>query len=348
MEAKAQGVDSRLTNLRVRSGINILTRLVRAFPTRPDVGERLFKRLKILQEDESRPETKAMANAYVAQLTKAMLEGCWKEQTATEKREWEEQQLARAEGRKKRAEQTQKEMAAENARIDKITDRRDSRGRGDALKSGREWERSTDRSTVEEKVIVCTTLIKSLISDLSLTIHAHTSLFLFYSFHALLLKRSPPNNQPETNLYNAPVESRDRTRLEKERERDSERDYRDKDRFGDKQRSADVVTDPDRRMARGWNSRARTLPSTQPSASSGKVVGSGLEGRWHGTSSNTPQLGKTDRESGSKRGRSPSESKIGPPEKKSKSEDNRGRVHQLHARPGRYDSVGRSEPGRRY
>lgn len=169
-----------------------------------------------------------------------------------------------------------------------------------------------------------------------------------FSFNALLLKRSPPNNQPEINPYNAPVESRDRTRLERERERDLERDYREKERFGDKQRSADVVTDPDRRIARGWNSRARSVPSTQPSTSSAKAVGSGLEGRWHGTSSNTPQPGKSDRESGSKRGRSPSESKIGPPEKKSKSEDSRLRVQQLQARPGRYDSAGRSEPGRRY
>lgn len=181
LEAKAQGVDSRLTNLRVRSGINILTRLVRAFPTRPEVGERLFKSLKILQEDESRPETKAMANAYVAQLTKAMLEGCWKEQTATEKREWEEQQQARAEGRKKRAEQTQKEMAAENARIDKITDRRDSRGRGDASRSSREWERSTDRNKVEEKVIVCTTLISVFL--FAQTTSSHIFVLILGDFH---------------------------------------------------------------------------------------------------------------------------------------------------------------------
>ncbi len=153
-------MDNRLTNLRVRAAINILTRLVRTFPTRPEVGDMLFKCLKNLQEDEARPETKAIANAYVAQLTKAMLEGCWKEQTATEKREWEEQQQARAEGRKKRAEQTQKEMAAENARIDKITERRDSRGRGDTLRSGREWEKTSERKKVEEKSVVWNILVK--------------------------------------------------------------------------------------------------------------------------------------------------------------------------------------------
>jgi hypothetical protein len=123
-----------------------------------------------------------MANAYVAQLTKAMLEGCWKEQTATEKREWEEQQQARAEGRKKRAEQTQKEMAAENARIDKITDRRDSRGRGDASRSSREWERSTDRNKVEEKVIVCTTLMSYSVCCFAQTTSANIFVFIFWGF----------------------------------------------------------------------------------------------------------------------------------------------------------------------
>lgn len=172
--------------------------------------------------------------------------------------------------------------------------------------------------------------------------------FSFFLFNALLFKRSPHNNQPEINPFNMPAESRDRTRLERERERDLEREYREKERFGEKQRSADASTDHDRRIARGWNVRARPLPSAQPSVSLSKGLGSGLEGRWHGTSNNAPQPGKSDRESGSKRGRSPSESKIGPPEKKSKSEDSRVRVQQLQARPGRYDSTGRSEPGRRY
>jgi len=156
LEAKSKGADDRFTNLRVRSAINILTRLVRIYPTRPDVGDLLFKRLKSLQEDESRQDTKVMANAYVAQLTKATLEGCWKEQTASQKRDRDELEQARAEERKKRSEQTQREMAEENAQIEKkITgDRGRDRGRGDHSRYGRERDKVADRRKADDKVVV--------------------------------------------------------------------------------------------------------------------------------------------------------------------------------------------------
>jgi len=301
--------------LRVRSAINILTRLVRIYPTRPQVGDILFKRLKFLQEDESRPETKVMANAYVAQLTKAMLEGCWKEQTVTEKREWEEQNQKRAMERKKRAEETQKEMAAENARIDRLTEVRDSRGRGDNTRLVREWEKNSDRRRVEEKVL-----------------------------------RSPPH-LPDTIPLNATADTRDRDKLSDNWDRERDREYRERERGGDRGRNIEAFSDPDRRGARG----VRSAHAWQvPSSSSSKAAGSGLEGRWHGTLSTALPPEKNDaRDGGGKRGRSPSDDRnnSGPPEKKPKSDEDRGRAHGK-ARPGsiRYDSnsAGRGDAGWRH
>ncbi len=168
---------------------------------------------------------------------------------------------------------------------------------------------------------------------------------MYFFFLALLQKRSPPNLL-DVNSFNAPIDARDRGRLERERDREKDREYRERERAGDRQR-AEASTDSERRTARGWNLRAWQASSTQPPTSANKVANSGLEGRWRGTTSSAQQAGTSDRESGNKRGRSPSESKSGPPEKKPKSEDSRVRAP-LQARPSRYDSASRSESGRRY
>jgi len=118
LHAKAKNSRDSAAALRQRSAFIILNRLVRSFPTSPDIGDQIFKELKPFQDEDQRLDIKPIVNAYYAQLTKAVNEGCWKEQTATQRREREQEEKARVNERKRRAEQIQVEMDKEISQAD--------------------------------------------------------------------------------------------------------------------------------------------------------------------------------------------------------------------------------------
>jgi hypothetical protein len=142
LQAKPKNPDDAAASLRLRAALALLNRMVRIFPTNPAFGDRLRQELKLLQDDDSRPDMKPIFNAYLAQLTKAMNEGCWKEQTVAQRREREKEEQAKIDERKKRQKELRREMDVDMAQVDLelgndnrargVTDRRDTRfGRGE-------------------------------------------------------------------------------------------------------------------------------------------------------------------------------------------------------------------------
>ncbi len=66
--------------IHVRAALIVLSRIVEVYPTQYEVGQRYLTSLKVLQADE-RQDLKAMANAYVAQLSKARDSGLWRDES---------------------------------------------------------------------------------------------------------------------------------------------------------------------------------------------------------------------------------------------------------------------------
>jgi len=103
--------------IHVRAAIVVLNRIVDVYPTRPKLGQKLMKHLTPLQEDDSLPDIKVMANAYAAQLEKARREGVWKEQDADEANKIIEEEKLKAEEKKKEAQSRMDDMKKENEEI---------------------------------------------------------------------------------------------------------------------------------------------------------------------------------------------------------------------------------------
>lgn len=69
--------------MHTRASLIVLSRLVEVFPSRPNLGNKLFGVLEPLKsEQNSFPDIRSAAQAYFMQLTKARADGVWKEEDA--------------------------------------------------------------------------------------------------------------------------------------------------------------------------------------------------------------------------------------------------------------------------
>ncbi len=128
--------------IHTRTGLVILSRLVNVFPTGPDLGNKLLTALEPLQdESSSRPDIRASANAYCMMLLKARDEGKWVEEDEAAVKARAQKEKEAAEERKKKIEQSFKELERDNEKITAqigTDDRRDrDRPRGGARDSDR-------------------------------------------------------------------------------------------------------------------------------------------------------------------------------------------------------------------
>lgn len=110
--------------INIRAALVVLLRIVEVFPTRPNLGEQLFKHLEPLQDEKSRPDIKTMAQAYESQLDKARKDGVWREQDAAKAKKIMEEEKLKAVQRKREAEQRIDEMKKENERQEIEANRR--------------------------------------------------------------------------------------------------------------------------------------------------------------------------------------------------------------------------------
>jgi len=104
--------------MHMRAGLVVLTRLVDVFPTRPGVGNKLLEALEPLQdENSSRPDIRASANAYGMMVVKARDEGKWVEEDEAVAKARADKEKAAAEERKKKLEQTFQEIERDSEKI---------------------------------------------------------------------------------------------------------------------------------------------------------------------------------------------------------------------------------------
>jgi THO complex subunit 2 len=69
--------------MHTRASLIVLSRIVDVFPTRPNLGNKLFEVLEPLKsEDSNLPDIRSAAQSYFMQLTKARTDGVWKEEDA--------------------------------------------------------------------------------------------------------------------------------------------------------------------------------------------------------------------------------------------------------------------------
>ena len=130
--------------MHTRASLIVLSRIVDVFPSRPNLGNKLFEVLEPLKSEENSalPDIRSAAQAYIMQLNKARADGVWKEEDkaiveARVKAEKEAQEL-----RKRKAEERFDELKMESEKITAEIghDDRDRRGRGDRF-GGRDRDR---------------------------------------------------------------------------------------------------------------------------------------------------------------------------------------------------------------
>ena len=68
--------------IHTRAAFIVLSRIVEVFPTRPNLGNKLFEVLEPLKSEKALPDIRSAAQAYFMQLTKARADGVWKEEDA--------------------------------------------------------------------------------------------------------------------------------------------------------------------------------------------------------------------------------------------------------------------------
>ncbi|KAG7350306.1 transcription factor/nuclear export subunit protein [Nitzschia inconspicua] len=127
--------------MHIRSGLLILTRLVDVFPTRPQMGARILQALSPLQdENTSRPDIRASANAYGMMLLKARDDGKWVEEDEADAKARAEKDAEAAIERKRRLEQNFQELERDS---NQITEEIGPRDRFDRQRDGKTPRAST-------------------------------------------------------------------------------------------------------------------------------------------------------------------------------------------------------------
>lgn len=129
--------------IHTRASLIVLSRIVEVFPTRPNLGNKLFEVLEPLKSEENSalPDIRSAAQAYIMQLTKARTDGVWKEEDAAavkarQKAEKEAQQL-----RKRKAEELFDDMKMESEKINAEIGTDDRGGRDRDRFGGRDRDR---------------------------------------------------------------------------------------------------------------------------------------------------------------------------------------------------------------
>jgi hypothetical protein len=104
--------------MHIRTGLLILTRLVDVFPSRASMGMKVLLALRPLQdENTSRPDIRASANAYGMMLVKARDDGKWLDENEAEAKARADKEAAAALERKKKLEQNFQELERDNEKI---------------------------------------------------------------------------------------------------------------------------------------------------------------------------------------------------------------------------------------
>ncbi|KAL3916275.1 MAG: hypothetical protein SGILL_005249 [Bacillariaceae sp.] len=117
--------------MHMRTGLVVLTRLVDVFPTRPSVGNLLLGTLEPLQdENTSRPDIRASANAYGMMLLKARDEGKWVEEDKAVAKARADKEKVAAEQRKKKLQRQMKEIERDSQKITAEIGPKDRHDRG--------------------------------------------------------------------------------------------------------------------------------------------------------------------------------------------------------------------------
>ena len=124
--------------IHTRAALIVLSRVVDVFPSRPNLGNKLFEVLEPLKSEQNKfPDIRSAAQAYFMQLTKARADGVWKEEDAAVvearlKAEKEEKEL-----RMRKAAERFDDMKVENEKISAESGGDDRRGGRDRDRRGR-------------------------------------------------------------------------------------------------------------------------------------------------------------------------------------------------------------------
>jgi THO complex subunit 2 len=140
--------------MHIRAGLLVLTRLVDIFPTRPPMGEKILEALSPLQdENTSRPDIRASANAYGMMLLKARDDGKWFEENEADAKARAEKEAEAAIERKKQLQQNFQELERDSSNIAAEVGPRDRSDRRDVttpkaseVEEGRQLARGTGQS----------------------------------------------------------------------------------------------------------------------------------------------------------------------------------------------------------
>jgi THO complex subunit 2 len=115
--------------MHTRAGLVLLTRIVEVFPTRPKLGNKLLRVLAPFQdENSSRLDIRASANAYGTMLLKARDEGTWVEEDASVAKARAEKERAAAEERKRKIAEQFQEMKRDSEKITEEIGNREGQG----------------------------------------------------------------------------------------------------------------------------------------------------------------------------------------------------------------------------
>ncbi|CAB9497394.1 THO complex subunit 2 [Seminavis robusta] len=105
--------------MHTRASLIVLSRIVEVFPTRPNLGNKLFEVLEPLKSDgnSALPDIRSAAQAYFMQLTKARADGVWKEEDAAMVQARVKAEKAAQELRKRKAQELFDDMKMESEKI---------------------------------------------------------------------------------------------------------------------------------------------------------------------------------------------------------------------------------------
>ena len=124
--------------MHTRAALIVLSRVVEVFPSRPNLGNKLFEVLEPLKSEQNKfPDIRSAAQAYFMQLTKARADGVWKEEDAAVVKARLKAEKEEKEMRKRKAAERFDDMKVENEKISAETGGDDRRGGRDRDRRGR-------------------------------------------------------------------------------------------------------------------------------------------------------------------------------------------------------------------
>ena len=130
--------------MHTRASLIVLSRLVEVFPSRPNLGNKLFEVLEPLKSEQNKfPDIRSAAQAYFMQLTKARADGVWKEEDAAVVKARLKAEKEAQEMRKRKAAERFDDMKMESEKISAEMGGDDRRG-GDRF-GGRDRDRRGGR-----------------------------------------------------------------------------------------------------------------------------------------------------------------------------------------------------------